>query len=191
MTRAGIDQYLLAAGFVRQRVWDCLHGIETSQLADVDLIYWGTGERALEALLTEALGKRLTGIPWEVKDQRRMHLRHGDAPYQGLVDAMAAWPEQETAVGVRLTHNDELHIESAWGLDSLFALKLTPSPRRPLDVFLQRIGSKGWLERYPKLQLAKEGANKSSHSSGFDSSDSSRHSTEGMAGRPRRSAEVE
>ncbi|QYJ76706.1 nucleotidyltransferase family protein [Shewanella sp. FJAT-52076] len=155
MTEAGIGDYLLAAGFVRQRVWDSLHGMETRQLADVDLIYWGAGERALEQRLTEALGARLAVIPWEVKDQRRMHLRHGDAPYRNLVDAMAAWPEQETAVGVRLTHEDTFHIESAWGLESLFALKLTPSPRRPIDVFWQRVRSKGWLEHYPKLQLVK------------------------------------
>lgn len=154
MARFGIEEYLLAAGFVRQRVWDSLHGIESRQLADVDLIYWGTGERALEVQLTEALCERLTGTPWEVKDQRRMHLRNGDAPYQNLVDAMAAWPEQETAVGIRLTCEDRLHIESAWGLESLFALKLTPSPRRPVEVFLQRLQSKGWLARYPKLQLA-------------------------------------
>ncbi|MCG9722010.1 hypothetical protein [Shewanella sp. Isolate7] len=37
------------------------------------------------------------------------------------------------------------------------------------------------------ILFSKEGANKSSHSSGFDSSDSSRHSTEGMP----RPAEVE
>ncbi|GIU40858.1 hypothetical protein TUM3794_19750 [Shewanella colwelliana] len=41
------------------------------------------------------------------------------------------------------------------------------------------------------MKNAREGANKSSHSSGFDASDSSRHATEGMAGCPRRPAEVE
>lgn len=178
----GIEDYLLAAGFVRNAVWDSLHGNATSALNDVDLIYlgeplaashfnsdpaleeWLRRARLREQQLTYALNAAMPEVPWEVRDQRRMHLKHGDGPYHTLADAMAAWPEKETAVGVRLQLGPDsfeagqlpqrLSIVAPWQLESLFALKLTPSPYRAKDVFLTRVQHKGWLLRYPRLTLA-------------------------------------
>lgn len=183
----GISDYLLAAGFVRNAVWDHLHDAAHSPLNDVDLIFMGSPQsedgalntespsdgnsqaakhqeqRLLLALKSAALTRsrasaaeipdNLVDIPWEVKNQRRMHLKHGDAPYASLVEAMAAWPEQETAVGVRLNPDGELEFQSAWGLESLFALKLTPAPGRSLAVFQQRLAQKDWLRRFPRLTV--------------------------------------
>ncbi len=184
----GISDYLLAAGFVRNAVWDHLHGAAHSPLNDVDLIFMGSPQsedgalntespsdgnsqaakhqeqRLLLALKSAALRRSRASaaevpdnasgaIPWEVKNQRRMHLKHGDAPYGSLMAAMAAWPEQETAVGVRLNPDGELEFQSAWGLESLFALKLTPAPGRPLAVFHQRLAQKDWLRRFPRLTV--------------------------------------
>ena len=184
----GISDYLLAAGFVRNAVWDHLHDAAHSPLNDVDLIFMGLSQRESSALNTERpddgnsqtakhqeqrlllalksaaltrsrasaaeIPDNLTvDIPWEVKNQRRMHLKHGDAPYGSLIAAMAAWPEQETAVGVRLNPDGELEFQSSWGLESLFALKLTPAPGRSLAVFHQRLAQKDWLRRFPRLTV--------------------------------------
>lgn len=151
---AGIKEYLLAAGFVRNLAWDRLHDLEQlSPLSDIDVIFYDKHElseqrdQSLETLLNEELS-----LPWSVKNQARMHVRNGDRPYQSVKDAMSYWPERETAIGVRL-ENDEIVIESAFGLESLFALEITQNPNRNSVVFNQRVKSKNWLNHYPKLSI--------------------------------------
>ncbi|WP_372871654.1 nucleotidyltransferase family protein [Shewanella sp.] len=165
----GVGQYLLAAGFVRNAVWDYLHEQSPAALNDVDLIYmgpqisaqaaqkdsdWLTQAREVERYICSALSERMPEVNWEVRDQRRMHLKHGDAPYTNLPEAMAAWPEKETAIGVRHAADGQLDVVSSWGLESLFALKLTPSAAHKLHSFQQRVHSKQWLQRYPRLSLS-------------------------------------
>src|SRR6201994_3802795 len=76
----GLPDWCIAAGFVRNRVWDHLHGIAPGRpLADIDVIYFDasdlTKERELEY---EAwLGKLVPGAPWQVRNQARMHVRKG------------------------------------------------------------------------------------------------------------------
>ncbi|MGL6124103.1 MAG: nucleotidyltransferase family protein, partial [Shewanella sp.] len=98
----------------------------------------------------------------------RMHSRNQDMAYTSCVDAMAHWPELETAVGVRLQSHVETNTEidaetdhhsthygielvAPFGLNSLFALKLSANPKRSLQVCQQRVATKGWLTRYPLL----------------------------------------
>jgi len=83
-----------------------------------------------------------------------MHERNGDRPYDSTLDAMRYWVEVETAVGVRLRHDDQLEILSPFDLDSLFAKNITPNPRRykPTD-FAARLSKKNWLWIWPELQV--------------------------------------
>jgi len=96
-----IDAWL-AAGFVRNLVWDKLHGT-VSRLSDIDVIYFEPSDhsevtdRAYEAKLVAALD-----LPWSVKNQARMHLKNNHQPYVSVSDAMSYWPEQQTALAVRL-----------------------------------------------------------------------------------------
>ncbi|EGM70649.1 nucleotidyltransferase family protein [Shewanella sp. HN-41] len=160
-----LPQWCLAAGFVRNLVWDRLHGFESSPLNDIDLIYYcpldtrPERDRAIEAYLYRLAPE----LPWSVKNQARMHLKNRDAPYISCLDAMAHWPELETAVGICYSPNGLTCADSIkspymlitpFGLQSLFALKLSPNPRRALAVCQRRIAAKGWLSRYPLLCLA-------------------------------------
>lgn len=147
----------LAAGFVRNLVWDRLHGhAESTPLADLDVIYFDATDcrperdREIEALLAvQALG-----WPWSVKNQARMHLRNDDSPYRDCRDAMAHWPEVETALAARLTAEGALEVVSPFAQEGLLALHLTPNPWRPRpEAFRQRLATKGWLERWPRLQV--------------------------------------
>ncbi|WP_133406559.1 nucleotidyltransferase family protein [Parashewanella tropica] len=149
----GIKEYLLAAGFVRNLVWDRLHDFEQlSPLFDIDVIFYDTHEPSeLRDQNLETLLKNELSLPWSVKNQARMHVRNGDRPYQSVNDAMSYWPEKETAIGVRLEKN-EIVVQSAFGLDSLFALEVTHNPKRSLDIFYQRVKDKNWLSLYPKLK---------------------------------------
>lgn len=180
-----MPQWCLAAGFVRNLVWDRLHGFELSPLNDIDLIYFCpldiSPERdlAIETYLNQLAPE----LPWSVKNQARMHVRNQDMAYSSCVDAMAHWPELETAIGVSYQVVDvesdtqtqtetetqtetcvgminhaayyDIELVAPFGLNSLFALKLSANPKRALSVFDHRVATKGWLTRYPLLECCR------------------------------------
>ena len=170
-----MPQWCLAAGFVRNLVWDRLHGFELSPLNDIDLIYFCpldiSPERdlAIETYLNQLAPE----LPWSVKNQARMHVRNQDMAYTSCVDAMSYWPELETAIGVSYqvvdTESDtqtcvgmknhpasyDIELVAPFGLNSLFALKLSANPKRALSVFHHRVATKGWLTQYPLLECCR------------------------------------
>ncbi|WP_145151889.1 nucleotidyltransferase family protein [Pseudomonas oryzihabitans] len=147
----------LAAGFVRNLVWDRLHGhAEATPLADLDVIYFDPvdcrpeRDRAIEALLTE----RAPGWPWSVRNQAGMHQRNDDEPYASSIDAMRYWVEVESALAARLTPAGAIEVISPFAQSGLFALHLTPNPWRPRpEAFRQRVATKDWLRRWPRLRI--------------------------------------
>jgi hypothetical protein len=159
----GLPDCWIAAGFVRNAVWDHLHGRRASPPAgDVDVI-WFSSERAVaneDRSLEAALRSLDPTIDWSVRNQARMHRRNSDEPYSSTEDAMSHWPETATSVGVRLTERHELRIAAPFGLDDLFALVVRPTPgfgdeKRP--IFLARVHEKAWLAAWPLLRLATDG----------------------------------
>ncbi|WP_454441116.1 nucleotidyltransferase family protein [Vibrio bathopelagicus] len=152
----GLPQCYIAAGFVRNRVWDHLHGFDSpTPLNDIDVIYFDRSDTSYEsAIRYEAqLQQWLPELDWQVRNQANMHTRNGDKPYQSVLDAMSYWPEKETAVGVKQSLTGDIECISAFGLESLFDLKITPNPNRSRDVFDQRVQSKNWLSHWPKLNI--------------------------------------
>jgi hypothetical protein len=159
----GLPDCWVAAGFVRNAVWDHLHGRRVSPSAgDVDVV-WFCSERTVaseDRSLEAALRSLNPAIHWSVKNQARMHRRNSDMPYSSSEDAMSHWPETATSVGVRLTERDDLRIAAPFGLDDLFTLVVRPTPRfadekRPM--FLERVHEKAWLAAWPLLRLAADG----------------------------------
>ncbi len=145
----------LAAGFVRNLVWDSLYLTYDSPLNDIDVIFHDQHNPLPEQdkFIEAQLSKLSPQFPWSVKNQARMHLRNGDSEYLGLQDAISYWPELQTAVAVRLGGEGELEFISAFGLACLFNGRLEHNPVRDRSVFLQRVQSKGWLQQYPDLLL--------------------------------------
>lgn len=153
-----LPQCYLAAGFVRNLVWDHLHQkLIPSTLNDIDVIYYDSDENDDEAYLKyEAeLTLRMPQVEWQVRNQAKMHIRNGDKPYQSIVDAMSYWPEKETAVAIRKTALDNYECISAFGFESLFDLQVTYNPKRNRDVFEHRVKSKKWLIHWPMLRVAR------------------------------------
>ena len=96
-------------------------------------------------------------VDWSVKNQARMHLRNGDAPYASAVDAIGHWPETATAVAARQAPEGSCEIAAPFGLGDLFDLVLRPTPRfagEKRAVYLDRVRSKGWLAIWPRLRVA-------------------------------------
>jgi uncharacterized protein len=148
----------IGAGFVRNAVWDHLHGRPASRPSgDVDVLWFSPDRPAPseDARLEARLGALEPGIDWSVKNQARMHWRNGDAPYGSTIDAMHYWPETATAVAVRLTAQDHCEIGAPFGLDDLFGLILRPTPRFMIEkhgVYRDRVRAKGWLSHWPLLR---------------------------------------
>jgi hypothetical protein len=121
----------IGAGFVRNAVWDRLHGRAVSPLAsDVDVV-WFDADRAgpsVDGAHEAALAEADPRVAWSVKNQARMHVRNGDAPYASTADAMARWPETATAVAVRRTGADACEVIAPHGLADLFAMVLRATP---------------------------------------------------------------
>jgi uncharacterized protein len=150
----------VGAGFVRNAVWDHLHGRRASAPAsDVDVLWFDperadpADDRRLEAVLRASN----PSVEWSLKNQARMHVRNGDAPYTSSADAMRYWPETATAVAVRRSDDDQCDIAAPLGLDDLFGLVLRPTPRFALDkreAYHDRIKTKGWLVTWPLLRAA-------------------------------------
>ncbi|MEZ9586062.1 nitrate reductase [Vibrio cyclitrophicus] len=154
VAQLGLPQCYVAAGFVRNLVWDHLHcHASPTPLNDIDVIYFDTIDTSYESdLRYEALLKqRLPELNWQVRNQACMHTRNGDEPYQSSLDAMSYWPEKETAVALKQSLTGDIECISSFGLESLFDLQITPNPKRNRDIFDQRVQSKNWLTHWSKL----------------------------------------
>ena len=146
----------IGAGFVRDAVWDHLHGRMASPPAgDIDVV-WFDRSRATPDEDRRIEQKLIASEPvarWSVKNQARMHERNGDAPYTSTEDALRRWPETVTAVAVRLA-DGTVEILAPYGLDDLFAMVVRPPPActaNKLSVFLKRLTDKRWQQRWPRL----------------------------------------
>ena len=155
----GLPDCWVAAGFVRNCVWDHLHGRAASLPAgDIDVIWFDPAacNAAHDAGLEAALRDRDATLDWSVKNQARMHARNGDTPYESATDAMRYWPETATAVGVRLGARDGIEVAAPFGLDDLFALVVRPTSRFAAEkhpVYLERLLAKQWKQAWPRLQI--------------------------------------
>ena len=149
----------IAAGFVRDAVWDHQHGYDVADpTGDVDVIWYdpASPQAVVDRRIEEQLRSAMPKLCWSVKNQARMHLRNGDSPYTSVADAMRHWPETATAAAVRLRLMDSIEVSAPYGLDDLFALRLRPTPRfltDKLPIFMDRVSSKRWMCRYPMLSL--------------------------------------
>jgi len=155
--KLNLPQCYLAAGFVRNLVWDHLHHHSVATpLNDVDVIYFKLDEstpdkfKEYELKLNESMPE----LNWQVRNQAAMHIRNGDRPYKSSLDAMSYWPEKETAVATRKLKSGNLECIAAFGFVSLFNLQITYNPKRQYDIFKGRVKSKGWLEQWPNLTIS-------------------------------------
>lgn len=150
------DEAWVTGGFVREAVWDRLHGyIMPTQLDDVDVVFFDalnaaeSRERALETALAAAGGN----VRWSVKNQARMHLVTDTEPYQSLEDAVGRFPETATSVACRVGADGRICILAPYGLADLFALKVRPTPGFSLSRYRARIAEKRWGQKWPRLQI--------------------------------------
>ncbi len=145
----GLPDWAIGAGFVRNAVWDRLHGYHRpTPLADIDVLYFDSEN--LEPLREVEIEKQLFSIlpshPWSVRNQARMHIRNSDNPYSSTEDAMSFWLETPTCVAIRLEENDKLTVISPFGLTDLVEMRGSPTTagRKKYDQYIKRMREKNW-----------------------------------------------
>jgi len=149
-------EWYLSAGFVRNLVWDRLQRhSKNTPLNDVDLIYFDPTDVSIahEIEIEERLINAMSTCNWSVKNQARMSLKHGHESYKGCVDAMSYWPEIQTAVGVTVSKEGILNVESPFSASEVVRLAATRNPKCTTSVFQSRVSKKGWSKSWPELEI--------------------------------------
>ena len=126
----GARDWYLAAGFVRNLIWDHLHSKKVATpLGDVDFVYFNDLDTSLGA--EEGLRARLVELMpdavWQVRNQARMHIRNSHRAYSDSEDAIAHWPEVPTCVGATLKDDGTVAIVAPFGLDENWTLNVRPN----------------------------------------------------------------
>lgn len=149
-----LPDWMIGAGFVRNRIWDELHGYgerTVSESIDIDLIYYDKedidearekeSERRLNLILCEK---------WSVKNQARI-----STAYLSSEDAISQWPETCTCVAVRLDKEGRLELIAPAGIDDLINLVVRRGSRFDDEArYRRRIEEKEWLKKWPRLRVA-------------------------------------
>ena len=147
----------LAAGFVRNAVWDVLASRvpDVASLADLDLVHHDPTNLVPEAdAAFEAALHAARPLPWSVVNQARAHGWNGHAPYSDLSAALAHWTETATAVAARLVAG-RIEVLAPLGVEDLLDGIVRPGPAYAADpaVARARLAAKGWQARWPGLRL--------------------------------------
>ena len=107
----GLTDWCIAAGFVRNRVWDHLHGIAPpTPLADIDVLYYDAWD--LSKAPEQAYEARLNALepaPWQVRNQARMHVWKNLPQHKDTADSMIYWLETVLPDGtVRISSHETI-----------------------------------------------------------------------------------
>lgn len=148
----------IAAGIIRNKVWDTLHSMQT-ETNDIDVIYFDENEPSINAekILEAKLNTIMPHLPWSVKNQARMHIKNNLPPYHSSFEGVANFPETPTAIAARINQN-KIEIMAPYGLQDLFTCQVRPTPNftnnSPLHpIYLNRIQEKNWGHTWNKLQI--------------------------------------
>jgi hypothetical protein len=148
-----LPDWMIGAGFVRNRVWDELHGFANptvSVSSDIDLIYFDADnlDEAQEKEYERKL-RLLRDENWSVKNQARMSRSYGSSE-----DAISQWPETCTCVAVKLVGAGELQLIAPAGIDDLLSLTVRRGLRFEDEArYRQRVREKEWREKWPRLRI--------------------------------------
>ncbi|NDI33895.1 nucleotidyltransferase family protein [Chengkuizengella sediminis] len=156
-----LPDWWICAGFVRNKIWDTLHHFsERTVLSDIDVIYFDHSliDEKHEKKLEEKLKKTMPKIPWEVKNEARMHVMNDLSPYSSSVDAISKFPETVTALGLKLDKNNNLILAAPCGIQDVINLEVKPTPhflsnKELLSIYRKRITQKNWKSIWNKIKI--------------------------------------
>lgn len=134
-----LRDWRIVSGALYNTVWNALTGrpLDTG-IKDVDLFYWDDGDLSYEAedvvIRRGAVIFAGLPVPVEIRNQARVHLWFEDhfgtpfAPLRSSAEGVDRFASKTHAVSVRLEPDDTLDVYAPYGLDDLFAFRITPNP---------------------------------------------------------------
>jgi len=172
VSRLGLPDCWVGAGFVRNLVWDRLHRLDQPTLLnDIDVLYFDPSDlsRSTERTLESRLRRMQPGQPWSVRNQARMHRRNRDAPYGSTCHALTCWAETPTAVAVAV-RGAGVAVIAPFGTGDLMGLTVRPTPRfrHKMAIYRSRMAQKDWPARWPRLTVLERPAHPSPGPSSID-----------------------
>jgi len=159
----GLPDWWIGGGFVRNRLWDRMHGFnQSTPPMDVEVLYYDPirTEAAADRHLESKLRQICPDIPWTVRNQAWVHIERRDRPYLSVMDAMKHVPDTSTAVAASMSSTGRLRVLAPFGVDDLLGLKLRPSPYYQIhqpDRFREWVTEKNWSTIWPKLTVLSAG----------------------------------
>ncbi|MES2213291.1 MAG: nucleotidyltransferase family protein [Patescibacteria group bacterium] len=156
--KLNLSDWLIGAGFVRNKVWNHMSGRKTEYLdaTDIDLVYFDPtieNDQERDEQLMQTLHAE-TGLDWELRNNAYNYKSDTRSIYVSAYDVIAAWPETVTAVGVRI-ENGVLKLIAPYGIDDIVSFIVRPSPKYMdgIERIKTRIQKKKWLEKWPNLTI--------------------------------------
>jgi len=153
-----LPDWYLAAGVIRNTVWDVLHGYaKRTPLNDIDVVYFDPHRKILVAAIEKTLHALYPQFTFEVVNQAFVHETYKyKAPVKNSCEAIGYFIEVPTCVGVRLEADDSLIICAPHGLKDLFSLTVaqTPAPYDNRLRYAERMKAKQWAKIWPKLRIS-------------------------------------
>jgi hypothetical protein len=152
-----LPQCYIAAGYIRNYIWDRLHGFEGRETHhDIDVVYYDLNELSeeKEREIENELIQKTGNDKWSVKNQARMHVRNGEVQYQSTLDALSRWPETVTAIGIRIDEENDIVLCCPYGLEDLFNMIVRRSPLfQDREYYLERVRKKEWKRLWPLITI--------------------------------------
>lgn len=155
-----LRQGAVAAGSIRNTVWQVRSGQAVQLLSDIDVVFFDPDRPASDDLEIYAQLTRLAPqYQWQVKNEVYMaHYNFSDTPeFSSVVDAIGHFVEVPTCVGAYLD-GEELRLIAPHGVDDLLNLRCQPIPfyqqdERHLAIYRQRMAAKQWQSIWPRLEV--------------------------------------
>ena len=154
----GLNDCWIGAGFIRNTVWNTLHGIKNTEMDyDIDVVFYypENSTKTFEEELEKKLLTKIPSLKWSAKNQARMHLKNRHKSYANVLEAISHWPETATSIAIRIDEFDNLDLIAPYGLEDLFNLIIKPTPKFDPTIVEQRVIEKKWLSKWQKLKYQK------------------------------------
>lgn len=133
-----LPDWLIVSGAIYNTVWNHLTGKPAGfGIKDIDLFYFDGDDLSWEA--EDAVIRRGeiafadSSLPVEIRNQARVHLWYPDRfgrecpAYRSSAESLAYFASRTHAVGVKLSRSGQMQIVAPFGLDDIFALRVTPN----------------------------------------------------------------
>lgn len=152
-----LPDWYLAAGVIRNTVWDVLHGYKKRHpLNDIDIPYFDPKRKIKDKEIEKKLHTLHPSQTFEVVNQAFIHESYpAKKGIQSACMGIASFIEVPTCVGVRLEKDDSLTICAPYGLEDLFTFHVRPISQRAevLVHYKERMKTKQWKKLWPRLRI--------------------------------------